>query len=112
MMTIYVERIERIKEGAHLTQEDVGKIVGASPRTVARWAAGENMPRGASRQRLLELAAIAQQIANVMKPDAAGAWLYEPNPLLKNQKPADLVAQGRYQEVLDLVDALADGVFV
>jgi uncharacterized protein (DUF2384 family) len=47
-----------------------------------------------------------------MTPDAASAWLYEPNPMLGNQRPIDLVGQGRYSEVFDLIDAISDGVFV
>ena len=111
-MTIYAERLERIKESSTLSQADVAKVVGASARTVARWAAGENLPRGSARQRLLDLAAVSQQVAKVMKPEAAAVWLHEPNRELHNTRPIDLVAQGRSSEVLDLLDSIADGVFV
>ena len=111
-MSVYVERLARIQHGAQLSREDVARIVGASVRTVARWASGTNTPKGASRDRLLQLAAVAQQLSKTMSPDAASAWLHEPNPLLSNQRPIDLVTQGRYGEVLDLIDSIADGVFV
>ena len=111
-MTIYAERLTNIKQRAGLSQEDVARVVGASTRTVARWAAGANAPRGITRERLLELAAVSQQLAKVMNREGAAAWLHEPNPLLKNARPVDLVAQGRYQEVLDLIDAIAEGVHV
>jgi len=111
-MTVYAERITRIKKSAGLSQDEVARVVGASTRTVARWAAGANVPRGVTRERLLELATVAQRLAKAMKRDAAAAWLYEPNPLLSNMRPIDLVGQGRYQEVLDLVDAIAEGVYV
>jgi putative toxin-antitoxin system antitoxin component (TIGR02293 family) len=112
VMTIYADRLARIKTNVGLSREDVARVVGASSRTVARWASGANMPRGVTRERLLELATISQQLAKVMRPDAAAAWLFEPNPLLKNNRPVDLVAQGRFQEVLDLIDAVGEGVFV
>ncbi len=111
-MTVYAQRISRIQKAARLSQNDVAEVVGASARTVARWAAGANAPRGAARQRLLDLAAVADQVGKVMTADAAAAWMHEPNPLLKHQRPVDLIAAGRYKEVLDLVDAIADGVFV
>jgi len=110
--SVYAERLERIREGTRLSREDVAKVVGASSRTVARWAAGANVPRGTSRQRLLDLAAVSQQVAKVMTPEAAAAWLYEPNAELRNARPVDLVAQGNSREVLDLIEAIADGAFV
>ena len=39
-------------------------------------------------------------------------WLYSPIPALEYRKPADLLAEGRYREVLGAIDALAEGVFV
>ena len=112
MSGVYAERLDRIQRGAQLSREAVARIVGASARTVARWASGANVPRGVSRDRLLQLAAVTQQLSKVMTPDAASAWLYEPNPMLGNQRPIDLVGQGRYSEVFDLIDAISDGVFV
>jgi len=70
------------------------------------------MPRGVARERLLQLAAVAAQLSKIMASEAALAWLYEPNPLLKNARPIDLISQGRHEEVLDLIDAIADGAFV
>jgi uncharacterized protein (DUF2384 family) len=61
---------------------------------------------------LLDLAAVSQQLEKVMKPEAAAAWLHEPNADLGNMRPLDLVEQGRAREVLDLIEAIADGVFV
>jgi len=111
-LTVYAERIDRIRENTGLSQEEVARIVGTTARTVARWATGANTPRGETRDRLLELAAVTQQLSKVMTPEAAAAWLYEPNPLIGNSRPADLVRQGRAASVLDLIDAIADGVHV
>ena len=111
-MTIYAERLQRIQKGTRLSREDVARIVGTSARTVARWAAGQNEPRGTARQRLLDLAAVSQEAAKTMRPDAVAAWLQQPNRELGNQRPVDLVAQGRARQVLDLIDSIADGVFV
>lgn len=110
-MSVYAERLGTIRDATRLSKEDVAKVVGSSSRTVARWAAGQNVPRGNQRQRLLDLAAVSHQLQKTMKPDAAAAWLHEPNPELGNMRPLDLVEQGRVRDVLDLIDAIADGVF-
>jgi len=112
MPAVYAEKLERIRNDASLSRQDVAGIVGASARTVIRWATGQTLPRGTSRDRLLELAAVAQQLAKVMRQDAATAWLYEPNPLLDHERPVDFIGNGEYRKVLGAIDAIAEGVFV
>lgn len=111
-MSVYAERLNLIRGATSLSREDIARVVGATSRTVARWAAGTNAPQGVARQRLLDLAAVSQQLEKVMKPDAASAWLHQPNSELDNMRPLDLIEQGRAREVLDLIEAIADGVFV
>ena len=45
-----------------------------------------------------------------MRDNAARFWLRSPNPDLGYEKPLDLITQGRYQRVIDLLLALAEGV--
>lgn len=45
-----------------------------------------------------------------MKDEAARLWMRSPNPDLDYEKPLDLVASGRYQRVVDLLLAIAEGV--
>ncbi|MFV1365890.1 antitoxin Xre/MbcA/ParS toxin-binding domain-containing protein [Mycolicibacterium elephantis] len=95
-----------------LTYEEVGEIVDASPRSVARWTAGKVVPQKLNKQRLLELAYVADAVAEVLPRDHANVWMFSPHRLLDHRRPADLVRDGEYQRVLALIDALAEGVFV
>ncbi|CKL97672.1 transcriptional regulator [Mycobacterium tuberculosis] len=95
-----------------LTYEEVGDIVDASPRSVARWTAGQVVPQRLNKQRLIELAYVADALAEVLPRDQANVWMFSPNRLLDPRKPADLVRDGEYQRVLALIDAMAEGVFV
>lgn len=95
-----------------LTYEEVGNIVDASPRSVARWTAGKVVPQKLNKQRLLELAYVADALADVLPRDQANTWMFAPNRLLRHCKPADLVREGDYQRVLALIDAMAEGAFV
>jgi hypothetical protein len=45
-----------------------------------------------------------------MRDSAARLWLRSPNPDLGYEKPLDLIAQGHYQRVIDLLLAIAEGV--
>jgi hypothetical protein len=104
-------KVRDLSERVHLSQEDVGRIVGASGRTVARWATGVT-PHRSARERLLELSYVADQLIDVLglSPDDANLWIFSPNRLLKGDKPADRIAYGDYRSVLGLIEALADGI--
>ena len=95
-----------------LTYEEVGEIVDASPRSVARWTAGKVVPQKLNKQRLLELAYVADALAEVLPRDHANVWMFSPKRGGEHRKPADLVRDGEYQRVLALIDAMAEGVFV
>jgi uncharacterized protein (DUF2384 family) len=98
--------------GLGLTNEEVGDIVDASPRSVARWVAGDVVPQRLNKERLLELAYVAEAVTEVLPADHANVWMFSPNRLLGHRKPADLIREGKFKDVLDLIDAMAEGVFV
>jgi uncharacterized protein (DUF2384 family) len=95
-----------------LNNEEVGYLVGASPRSVARWVAGEVFPHGPNQERLLELAHVVTALTEVLPADQASVWTFTPNRLLGHRSPADLIRNGQFRDALDLIDAMAGGVFV
>jgi len=95
-----------------LTQDEIGDIVDASGRSVARWLRGEVVPQRLNKQRLIELAYVAELVAEVIPAHKANLWLLSPNKLLDHDSPADRIRQGRYRDVMGLVEAIADGVAV
>ena len=110
-MSAIALKVRDLNERARLSQDDVGRIVGASGRTVARWLSGTT-PHRTARERLLELAYVADQLIEVLglSPDDANLWIFTPNRLLNGDKPADRISKGEYRTVLGLIEALADGV--
>ncbi|MFL5799131.1 MAG: antitoxin Xre/MbcA/ParS toxin-binding domain-containing protein [Actinomycetota bacterium] len=107
-----VGRLEAAIEKTDLDQKQVARVVGASPRSVARWLREETEPRSDARERLLEFLAVLEMLSRVLRPKPAHDWLFTPNPLLDHHKPADLLQEGKYREVLGAVDAMGEGVFV
>ena len=95
-----------------LTQEEVGSIVDASARSVARWSTGDVVPQKLNKQRLVELAYVAETVTQVIPRDHANLWMFTPSKLLAHDTPADRIRAGRYKDVLDLIEAMADGVVV
>lgn len=93
-----------------LTQDEIGEIVDASARSVARWSSGGAVPQRLNKQRLIELSYVAEAVTEVLPRDHANLWMFTPNRLLDHDRPADRIHDGRYKDVLDLIEALADGV--
>lgn len=110
-MTQLLDRLESLLEDLHLDQAQAAIVLGTSARTVSRWLRDESSPSRETRERLLEFLAVLERLSGVLKPSAAHDWLFTPNALLGNEKPAALLREGRYREVLDAVDALGEGVF-
>lgn len=105
------EKVATAIDSLGLSDEEVGVIVDASGRSVSRWVSGEVVPQRLNKDRLLELAYVADALAEVLPRDHANTWLFSPHRRLEHEKPADLIRQGRYREVLNLIEAMADGVF-
>lgn len=106
------KKVHELTDELRLTQEEVGEIVGATQRTVARWSAGEATPRPDARRRLVELAYVADEVATVIRPEDVNLWMFAPNRLLDGDTPADRIREGRYKDVLAVIAALADDVVV
>ena len=89
----------------------LASATGADPRTVERWRAG-SVPRARYRARVDELGAVMAILSEAMPPDGRQAWLESRNPFLAWQRPADLLAEGRFDEVRGAAEAYQSGDFV
>jgi putative toxin-antitoxin system antitoxin component (TIGR02293 family) len=106
-----IARIGDAVEQTDLDYADLARALDTSPRTISRWLADQTSPRGATRERLLEVLAVLEALSGVLRPEAAHDWLYAPNPSLGHEKPIDLLRAGNFRVVLGAIDAMADGVF-
>lgn len=109
-MTVLATKLESLTTETNLTQEEVGEIVGSSPRSVSRWLAGDTEPKPDARRRLLELAYVAEELSGVMRSEDINLWIFSPNRLLDHDTPAERVRQGDFKSVLAVTEALADGI--
>lgn len=112
MATELMDRLEAALEKTDLDQGQAARVLGTSPRTVSRWLNDQAKPRAESRERLLEFLAVLERLSAILRPEPAHDWFFSPNPLLGHEKPADLLAQRRYRELLGAIDQVGEGVFV
>lgn len=112
MATDLAQRLEKASEQVELDQADLARVLDTNPRTIARWLHRQASPRPDSRERVLELIAVLEQLSGVVQAQAAHDWLFSPNQMLDHYKPVDLLRAGEYRRVLGAIDAIAEGVFV
>ena len=71
---------------------------------------GKALPHASTEKQLLELEFVIDKLADIYEPHDARLWLFARQRLLDDQVPAELIQQGRVDEVLASVNQLLDGV--
>ncbi len=94
---------------AGLKVVEIGDITGVSERAVQNWANGTSRPEGHSRDRLLELKYVIEQLSDVYTDEGIEIWLHARQRALSGQRPVDLLRAGQFETVLQLVERLAGG---
>jgi uncharacterized protein (DUF2384 family) len=106
MSVAYIDEVEKIKQLAPLTDADIARATATSAGTVAAWRAGRQQPTGARARRVVELSALVERLASVMRPDYVPVWLNKPIKPLAHRAPADVLADGGYEQVSGVVGEL------
>ena len=111
-MNAIARKLEAIKEKGQMSAIDVANFLGIRPETVSRWRQGKAFPRADAQKLLMELEYVVDQLSDIYEPQEARLWLYARQRLLKGGVPAELIRNGRTDEVLAVIDQLREGVFV
>jgi len=105
--------VESLRSWFRMTQPEIAAALGRSPRTIARWkAASASEPTRASAEiarAVRMLARVRFLLDDLMPHDAALRWLQTANPGFRGEAPVDLLMTGRTDEVIAVLEALADG---
>lgn len=105
----YIRVIDEVTQTG-ITQAELGKVVGASVRSVQNWANGQNFPRGKSIVRLLDLHTIVRILADSYTDEGIDIWLHSRNRNMDMQRPIDLLVRGQIDEVLEEARWVAGGM--
>lgn len=106
--------IEWARTALGMSYAEVGGAIGASERTVIRWAQQSHPPRREHRDRIERLNELRQLLATVFGDDgtAAQEWLHEPVPMLRGRTPMSLIVKGQLDEVIGVLAGLESGAFI
>jgi transcriptional regulator with XRE-family HTH domain len=105
---LYARIVQEARDGG-LSASDVARVVGVADRQVRNWSSGASAPRGGTRDKLLELHYVTRQLRDVYTREGAEIWLHGRKKSLGAQRPIDLLAEGRFDEVLDAIERLSAG---
>ena len=111
MTTAIARKLDSIKQRGGVNAREVAQLLATTPQTVSRWQSGRSSPQPGSLDRLLKLDWIADQLGSVYEPDEARLWLFSPHAELEGRSPADLIADGRTDEVLEIIDRLQSAAY-
>ena len=112
MTNALAARLESIQEHSGISGRDVAQLLSTTPQTVSRWRTGQSSPQPRHLHALLTLEWLVSQLATYYNSDEAKLWLFSPHPLLQGQRPADLIAEQRTDEVLTLIDQLDSAAYI
>ena len=106
------KRLGSISAKGAMRHVEVANLLGTRPETVSRWNQGRAYPHARTEKTLLELEFIVDQLSDFYEPNEARQWMFAPQKLLRGRSPAELIQDGRIDEVRRLVNQLRDGVYV
>ncbi|MEO8625678.1 MAG: hypothetical protein ABI452_03170 [Candidatus Limnocylindrales bacterium] len=109
-VAVYASELKRVQK-LGIESADIARATGAARATVNAWIRATRRPAAEHRERLMELVAIVDRLSEVMDDDQIALWLQKPLPALKDARPLDAIARGRYRDVSRVVAELENDSF-
>jgi Protein of unknown function (DUF2384) len=104
--TAFASEAAHIHETGNLSARDIAWATKVDESTARAWIRGDRSPSGTRADRLTELSAVVERLANVVEPAYVPVWMHKPVGALDDRKPLDLIRVGKYRPVLQTVSAL------
>ena len=105
------DQLNHLRARVPLSEQDVARVTGAEEATVRQWIERKAVPMGVQANRLAELIAVVEEMALNIQPDGIPDWLRREVAALDGESPADVIASGGYQRVMDIALWLSAGGF-
>jgi hypothetical protein len=109
-MNAIAKKLQSITEKGGLLLVDIANVLETRPETVSRWNQGRAFPRAETERLLLDLEWIVDQLSDFYDPKEARIWLFSRQKLFDGKSPADLISDGKIEDVLDAVRQLRDSI--
>jgi hypothetical protein len=104
----YASLLKIYRAEFHVTQAQLVRITGFSPRSVAKWSQGET-PSPKQEKALVEMDRLFDGLARVIEPAQVGRWLTHPNPAFDGSTPLQVVERGELDRIWRMLYELESG---
>lgn len=102
-------KLELIRDRGGIRSVDVANMLNTTPETVSRWNQGRAYPRAGNERTLNDLEYIVERLSEFYSdPRTARAWLFSRHKFFDGDRPADLIQNGRVEEVLEAIQSMAN----
>ena len=104
--------IKETRKSFGLSQEQLGRVLGASWISISRWERGISNPPPEAEEKLRRLAELLEHLGGLIAPADLPQFLLTPNPAMQNFPPYDLLQSGySFQKLIELVEKTKSGEF-
>jgi uncharacterized protein (DUF2384 family) len=105
------QRLTSIEQKGAMTGAEVADILEIRRETVSRWFTGKTIPQRDSERLLLDLEFVVDKLSDVFDPQEARLWVLSRQKLLADRRPADMIREGRVDEVIAVINRLTEGTY-
>lgn len=93
------------------SQSNLAKLLGVDRSSVTRWLKREDFPDPENEEKIIALRYVISRLTRIFKEEVAASWLQGINALLGNQRPIDLLRNGRVTEVMAAIEQTETGSY-
>ncbi|HEY3721085.1 MAG TPA: hypothetical protein VGL41_13215 [Roseiarcus sp.] len=112
MSSALARKLESLRAKGAMRDDEVANLLGTRAETVSRWDEGRAYPETNTEKTLLELEYIVDLSADFYEPAEARKWIFSAQKLLSGASPAELIHEGKVDDVLRLVGQLREAAYV
>ena len=104
--------LEGLRDTGGLKGVDVANIADVSEATVSRWLKGGALPHPKTQLLLSDLHYVITRLRDFYSAPEIRMWLFAKHPQLDGARAIDLIAAGRTEEVVTILDRLDASAFL
>lgn len=93
------------------SQSNLAKLLGVDRSSVTRWLKQKDFPDPENEEKIIALRYVISRLTRIFKEEVAASWLQGINALLGNQRPIDLLRNGRVTEVMAAIEQTETGSY-
>lgn len=112
MSAALARKIDSIREKGAIRNSDLANLLSTRPETISRWNKGHAYPQPGKEQLLLQLEYIVDELSEIYEPNEARQWIFSPQRNLGGKSPAELIQNGKIEEVRNFVNQMREAVYL